>query len=355
MTKKLGSRLCLAIALAVATPAFAQDGELQYILDTFIASEEISGAVLLISAPDGRWLITSGLADKSPKIPVSAETRFYAASVGKMPVAAAILSLVEDGTLSLDQKVRPFIDDIEGIARLENAGEITLAQILNHTSGLGEYLVDEFALASMKTPAKAWSSEEALAFAFDEPAPALPGETFEYTNSNYVLLGHILARVSGSLEAALKLHVFDPADMRYSSVGADTADHLLARGYIDGGRTDVSLQAWNSILGDGPIVTDVSDLEKFTFALLRDQRIIGNDLLEQMTSGSSLEESYGFGIGIDGDEWGDWLGHSGGYDGFEADVRYYPEDQVAFIYLSNGNQLSDESLLQVAADWYFSD
>lgn len=351
----VGVVIALIAAIAFATPVTAQDLELQQMLDSFVASEEIPGAALLISAPDRRWLVTSGVADLETETPVTPKTRFYAASVGKMPVAAAILSLVEEGTLSLDQEVWPLVDDIAGIERLENADIVTLVQLLNHTSGLSEYLVDEFASASAAAPAKVWSPEEALAFAYNDPAPADIGQVFEYTNTNYVLLGHILATISGSLEAALARHVFDPAGMVDSSVGADESDKLLARGYIDDGQTDVSLQAWNSILGDGPIITNVLDVEKFTFALLRDERIVSAGLLAQMTTGSDLEESYGLGIGVDEDDWGEWFGHSGGYDGFEADVRYYPDDEVALIYLSNGNQISEESLLQLAADWYFSD
>lgn len=355
LLRSIGVWTTLVVALSCVTPVAAQDSNVQRLLDSFVISEEIPGAVLLISAPDGRWLVTSGVANLETEAPVSPETRFYAASVGKMPVAAAILSLVEDGALSLDQEVWPLINDIAGIERLENADGVTLAQLLNHTSGLSEYLIDEFASTSAAAPAQAWSPDEALIFAYDDPAPARVGQVFEYTNTNYVLLGHILATISGSLEAALTRHVFNPAGMVESSVGADEGDWLLARGYIDGGQTDVSLQGWNSVLGDGPVITDVLDLEKFTFALFRDERIVSSDFLEQMTTGSYLEESYGLGIGIDEDDWGEWFGHSGGYDGFEADVRYYPDDEVALIYLSNGNQVSEESLLQLAADWYFTD
>lgn len=353
VTATLNVIFAALILLAITPTALAQGDDLQEVLENFIAAEEVSGAVLLVSGPDERWLITAGIADQSSNAPVEPDTRFYAASVGKMPVAAAILALVDNGTLSLNQKIWPLIKDIDGIKRLKNADLVTLAQLLNHTSGLNEYLIDDFADASAENPLKAWSPAEALRFAYDEPAPARPDDTFEYTNTNYVLLGHILAQVKGSLGAALNSLVFDPADMNNSSVGAGATNHLLARGYV--GENDVSVQGWNSVLGDGPMVTDIADLEKFTFALMRDGNILSPEMLEKMTTGSAHDSSYGLGMGIDGDEWGEWFGHSGGYDGFEADMRYYPDDELALIYLSNGNQLSEESLLQDVADWYFSD
>ncbi|VAW16070.1 Beta-lactamase class C-like and penicillin binding proteins (PBPs) superfamily, partial [hydrothermal vent metagenome] len=180
-----------------------------------------------------------------------------------------------------------------------------------------------------------------------------PGKGFEYSNTNYVLLGHILAGIGGSLEAALEEKVFSIAGMMETSVGRPKSSSQLARGYIEDDFLDVSDLAWASVLGDGPIVSTAGDLAKFVLALFRDEKIISAKLLRQMQTGSAADESYGLGIGIDGDEWGEWFGHAGSYDGFEADFRYYPDDEVVFVFLTNGNPLDEDPILDAAAESFF--
>lgn len=343
----------IALGLFSTQISLAQTLSVETILENYLAQQELSGGVLQISSPDEKLIAASGIADRSKNIAVTPQTRFYVASSGKVIVAAAILAFVDEGTLELDAPVWPLIRDIENVGRLENSDAVTLRQLLNHTSGLSDYLADEFFDASMAQPSKVWTPTEAISFAIDSPSTSQPGRAFEYSNTNYVLLGHILAGISGSLQNALEAKVFAPAGMAHSSVGKPNDISKLAHGYVDETNRDISELAWASTLGDGPVITTVGDLEKFTLALLRDQKIISANLLAQMQTGSRADESYGLGIGVDGDEWGDWYGHAGSYEGFEADFRYYPDDQVVFIFVTNGNPLEDEPVLDAAAKFYF--
>ena len=331
----------------------AQTLSVETILQNYLTQQELSGGILQISSPDETLIAASGLADLSGNIAVTPQTRFYIASSGKVIVAAAILAFVQDGTLELDAPVWPLIRNIKNIDRLENSNIVTLRQLLNHTSGLSDYLDDEFFYASIEQPTKIWTPSEAIAFAIDYPSTDQPGRAFEYSNTNYVLLGHILAGISGSLQNALEEKVFSVAGMGHSSVGKPQNASSLARGYVEETNRDVSELAWASTLGDGAVITTVGDLEKFTLALLRDNKIISAKLLAQMLTGSRADESYGLGIGVDGDEWGDWYGHAGSYEGFEADFRYYPDEQTVFIFVTNGNPLEDEPILDAAAAFYF--
>ncbi|CAN0605539.1 unnamed protein product, partial [Ectocarpus sp. 12 AP-2014] len=106
--------------------------------------------------------------------------------------------------------------------------------------------------------------------------------------------------------------------------------------------------------GDGPVITTVGDLEAFARALFASQRIISFASRDDMTTPSALEPYYGLGVGLDEDDFGIFYGHSGGYDGFEADLRYYPDHDLVLTYLTNGNQLSDSDLLDLVADWHFN-
>lgn len=348
------SAVCVSVFSLLPGDAVADEADYKSLLDAFLAENRIAGGTLHVSGPDESVEVSSGVADMKSGQPVTAQTRFYIASIGKMMVATAILAEVEAGELDLDARIWPLVNDIAQIESLANARDVTLRQLLNHTSGFPDYLSEDFAQASARQPDRRWSEADVLAFAYEWPPLGRPGQVFEYSNTNYILLGHILKRSHPSMEAALRETVFAKAGMTSTSVGAAHYEQGLARGYAGSGqRVDVSREAWARATGDGPLVGTVGDVARFMRALLRDGKLIGPDLLGQMLSGSGPEEYYGLGIGIDADEWGDWYGHAGGDDGFEADVRYYPDSDVAFAFSVNGNIHSDTDLLDQAAEVYF--
>ncbi len=122
-------------------------------------------------------------------------------------------------------------------------------------------------------------------------------------------------------------------------------------GWIADGR-DVSAILWNSTLGDGPVVANAPDLERFIRALMESDRVIGGAVRAQMLRAAQPGSGYGLGIGVDGDEWGDWFGHSGGFDGAAADYRYYSEDGSIILVLANGDLDTDWVMDEAAAIWF---
>lgn len=344
----------LAVMSSFPGALVADDSEYRSILEAYVAENRIAGGTLLISAPDKEIEVSTGLADVRSGEPVTAKTRFYLASIGKMMVATAILAGVEKGEFELDAGIWPLVNDIPNIESLKNIRDVTLRQLLNHSSGFPDYLTEDFAEAIARQPDRHWSEAEILAFAYDVPPSGDPGRVFEYSNTNYVLLGHILRRPERDLESALWDGVLANAGMMSTSVGAAPDEPNLARGYAGaGGRSDVSREAWERKTGDGPLVGTVGDVARFMRALLRDGQLIGPELLREMLTGSDPENDYGLGIGLDGDEWGEWYGHAGGDAGFEADVRYYPESDLVIAFSVNGNISSDGDLLDRAAQVYF--
>ncbi len=324
----------------------------QEALDTFLAEEGIDGGVLVIREDDTEMVLTSGIAERATQRPVTALTSFYAASAGKMVVAAAILAYAEDGTLDLDAPVWPLIADLPDIDQLANADVVSLRQLLDHTSGLPDYLDDAFFEASLDDPTRVSTPADVLIHAYGMDADFLPDEGFEYSNTNYVLLGHILEKVAGSLEAALKTKVFTKADMTQTSVGRPPDTSVAAHGYSED--LDTSELAWASVLADGPLTMTAGDLARFLDALFVREAILGPESLRDMTSGSAQEETYGLGMGLEEDEFGPWYGHSGGYDGFESDTRHYPQTGTTFVSMINGNQQSEDALLDAIAAAYFN-
>jgi len=332
--------LPLAALLFAAPPSYA--GPLEDALTDLIAEaraqSSASAVVLLASDGDERFVLVDG--DGTP------ETRFYLASVGKTLVAAAVLNAVERGALDLDA---PLGAQVAGLPMADLAATRSLRDLLNHTSGLPDYLDDAFFEDAAARPSHRWSPAEALGYA--DPAEALPrGSPFEYTNTNYVLLGAVLEGLDGSLAAAMDARVFGPTKMTASSVGAKGGANL-ARGYDETGR-DVSEVLWNSTLGDGPVVGSAPDLERFVRTLMESDRIIGSAMRAQMLREGQSGSGYGLGIGVDGDDWGDWFGHSGGFDGAATDYRYYAEDGTMLIVLANGDLDTDWVMDEAAAIWF---
>jgi D-alanyl-D-alanine carboxypeptidase len=323
------------------------------VLERYLEKQGLAGGVLLISAPHLRQVAVSGVADRRRDTPVQADTRFYIASIGKMAVAVAALQLVEEGKLGLDDKVAPLVGGVPDIAKLANVRSARLKHLLDHTSGIPDYLSDDFYKTFRAEPQRL-TPALALPFAYDESATGRPGQRYEYCNSNYVLLGDIIATADRStIEDVLQRRVLDPAGMRGTTVGADPRDKRLAHGYADikgkGKEQDVSLLSWNSLLGDGPLVTTAEDLERFLFALFRDGKLLPRAAVARMTTPSDKTDEYGFGVELGSDRWGEWFGHTGREDGFEAEIRYYPARRAALVFMTNGNAESDKSILDRAA------
>ncbi|MBF0269161.1 MAG: beta-lactamase family protein [Alphaproteobacteria bacterium] len=343
--------ILLTIASAQAEPV--QERAIQKILDGYVEQEDLPGGVLLVSMPGQRILAVSGMADRRRKTPVEADSRFYVASVGKLATATAALQLIEEGKLDENAPVASLVGKLPNIGKLPNAKKAKLGQLLDHTSGIPDYLTDDFAQFYHANTTRL-TPERVLPFAFEEEATGRPGEAHEYSNSNYVLLGAVVAQADGaSFESALQKRVLDKAGMRDTTVGATGENVKLAHGYADleedGEEVDVSQSAWNSPLGDGPLVTTAGDLERFVFALFRDGKLLKPSTLARMIKPSVHDEEYGLGVQLGESKWGQWVGHDGLEDGFEAEVRYYPERQTAIIFMTNGNAISDESVTDKVA------
>lgn len=338
--------LGLCLLLAAGGPAAAAD--LQGLLDRFVEREELPGAVLLVSGPSGRQIAVAGMADRERRVPMGADSRFYIASVGKMMTAVAVLQLVGEGRADLDRPVTPLLPAAVADLRLANLRSATLRNLLDHSSGIPDYITDVFTARSREDPGKRWTALDALAFARGETAEFPVGQASSYSNSNYALLGLLLETADGApLSDILARRVFAPAGMRDSVVVVDPADRRLAHGYADpagdGRLRDVSGLSWNSVLGDGPATTTAGDMERFAFALFRDNLLLPASLVRRMIMPSIRDPAYGLGVERGEDRWGTWVGHTGLYDGFEAELWYYVERETVIVLLKNGHQTSDES------------
>ena len=333
-------------------------GPVQVFLDRLVEQENLAGAVLLVSGPKGRELAVSGVANRKTQEAITPDTRFYIASSGKLVTAVATLQLVQEKRLELPQRIVEQVKGIKGIAGtsgLRNIQAVTLEQLLTHRSGLAEYFTDEFEREAARWPDKRWSVTESLAFAYGQPAQARPGREFNYTNTNYVLLGHLIEQADQiSYGESVQRRIFDPIGMSATTIGAQKVPTGLAHGYSANGRGqlgDVSESGWNAITGDGAVVTTALDYEAFLHALFRDVSLLPVKAVAQMCRApvDAPESDYGLGCSIMETPWGEAWGHSGSISGFNADTWYIPKQGVTVVFFTNGDFRSDDPELVVRA------
>lgn len=352
MTGRTTRRMVTALycVLTFATShCLAGEAALQTYLARFVDEERLPGAVLAVTSPAGTVVATAGVAQVATKTPVRKDTRFYIASSGKLMTSAVVLQQVQAGKFQITDKVAPLIEPFAGMRGIANIERVTVEQLLKHRSGLAEYYGDAFERAAQKAPLKRWSAAESLSFIVDEDANDEPGASYEYVNSNYVLLGHLIASQDrSSYEQVIRQRLIEPLGLTHTTVGARADEPNLAHGYEqkpNGRLKDVSHGGWSAVTGDGGIVTTAPDYDRFLRALFRDHKIIGKDAVKRMCTRHREEPDadYGLGCMVIRTQGGDAWGHNGSITGFNAEAWYVPKLDVSIALFANGEYEADSA------------
>jgi D-alanyl-D-alanine carboxypeptidase len=173
----------------------------------------IPGTVVLIRSPkQGNWSATFGTAQIGKRVPMRITDAFRIGSNTKTMTSTVILQLVQEGKIKLDDPISKYRPDVP------NGDNITIAQLAEMRSGLYSYTFDPGFNATLdREPQKAWTPDELLAIAFAHPPTAAPGTEFEYSNTNIVLLGLVIEKVTGmSATQAFQKRIFGPLKMTHS-------------------------------------------------------------------------------------------------------------------------------------------
>ncbi|MDX1531471.1 MAG: serine hydrolase domain-containing protein, partial [Rhodothermales bacterium] len=332
----------LVFTLAVlATPAQAQPLDLSTRIDSIAQAALDDGPLAGLSIAvmrDGevRHARGYGLADIETGRPVTAETLFNVASVGKIIAAAAVLRLVDEGTLSLDDDLASLLP---AFPNPEQGRQITLRQLLNHTSGLNDYVPAD--LERWKQSREPLDPSFVLDYVRDRPLDFEPGTDYSYTNTGFYLAGLIVERVSGSswgdyvlreVAAPLGLHsvvLCDEAGARRTTVYDRT----------DAGLVVSVVGAEQGIRGDGGLCMNVLDLARLPHAL-RTSGLLSASSLEEMLRPTVLADGlvvdYGLGVARGVLHGHPLWGHLGGAEGsLAATLIHYPDDDVTIAVVVN--------------------
>lgn len=326
-----------------------------------------SPGVIVEVARNGELLFSGvyGYANLEQRTPVTRETVFKLASITKEFTAAAVLTLVEDGKLKLDDTLSKYVPELPA------AADVRVYDLLVQTSGIPDYAEDAKG-ALTKSVAKKPDEMLALIVKLTPKLQFMPGSKWAYSNSNYILLGLIAERVTGQRLADIyRERLFEPAGLTATALddpedvvpyraggyrrdittpsGFKNADWISptvpgAAGALRGTASD--LLRWNRALFGGRILEPAS-LELMTApGMLADGRTTKFGMPEEWQKG--LNSDYGMGVFIKPTKGGTRIGHSGDIEGFSSWAAYYPSTSVTIVQLIN-SQSADLNTDEVEA------
>jgi CubicO group peptidase (beta-lactamase class C family) len=308
------------------------DARVDALVQTEIKQQHIPGLALGVYS-DRRVIKTRGygVANVEWDIPVQPDTVFQSGSIGKQFVATAVMMLVEEGKVALDDPLTKYFPDAPAAWK-----EVTVRQLLSHTAGFTNY-PEKFDFR------KDWTEDELLKMVEGIPLAYPPGTKWDYSNLGYLTLGILIHRVTGEFYGDfLQSRIFKPLGMTSTRIISeeDIIPHRAA-GYrlVDG---ELRNQEWVSptfnSTADGALYFTVLDLNKWDAALYT-EKLVKKSSLEQMwtpvTCFGGKRYPYGFGWWVQQSNGHRLLEHGGAWQGFSAYISRYVDDRLTVVVLTN--------------------
>ena len=347
-------RLIAALAVAgvlLTGAAPPTERELQRAADRLIATSDIPGVITLVEQDSKRAVVASGDAEIGRR-KARSDDRFWVGSVTKSFVATVVMQLVAEHKLGLEDRVSTLLP-----GRIREGRRIRVRNLLNHTSGIPDYMgLEPWRSAVARNPRVVISPRRLVSSAARLPLEFPPGSQASYSNTNYLVLAELLQRVTGrSLARLLRERIFEPLGLEataYESGGRRLGDNQM-HGYDVSGSppTDVSLHGLGGPWADGAIVSNAHDLAVFFVALLRG-RLVPPRLVEQMAKIAPRSHGEGMGLYKLPSPCGRWFyGHTGGTPGYVTFAAGSRDGRRFFVVVWNG--VSPEAIH--AIDTYLDD
>ena len=360
---KFSLPLALALVPWLSSPALAQAKELpeevvRSIEDrcnerlwTLYEERGFAGLSAALVLPDGSVLsFPVGSADVEAEVDMAPEHRLLSGSIGKTYVTAAAHHLALAGKLSFDDRAAKYFEGAAWLERVPNAKEVTIRQLLRHESGLPRYVFKpDFFPTCVENPDKAWTPEELLAWVFDDDPVHAPGEGWAYSDTNFLVVGMVIEKVSGTtFYDYVREHLLEPNGLR-DTVPSDSREiEGLTQGYC------VSLRSFGvpeRVLEDGVFAynpqfewcgggyaSTPSDLARWGFSLYRGEAMEGDYLatmLDTVPAQLGPGKEYGLGVMVRETPLGRQIGHDGIMTGFLATMAYFDGAQIAGSLMLN--------------------
>jgi D-alanyl-D-alanine carboxypeptidase len=313
---------------------------LQVKLDLWRVNHRAPGVAAAVRLPDGsRWIGTSGRRQVGKESrPVKAGTPFAVGSLTKTFMAALVLQLREEGRLSLTTKLSKWLPDYP------KAAKISVRMLLNHRSGIYNYFDHpRYQARVFGRPRHVWTTPEILKLR--GPRYCAPGACYHYSNTNYVLLGKIVRKVTGQSAAQnIGERFLEPLGLEDTFFqGKEPIGKVPAKGYwtaskgwhgfSDGSRYRPNTSAATVAHAAGAMVSSVRDISDWQDALLGGE-VLGAWAMDQMLA---LHPASGYGLGMRASELDgiNGIGHGGSLRGFVSLMYRLPEEDLDVVVLTN--------------------
>ncbi len=324
-------------------PRAALRDRVQAYLDEWRASASFPGVSVGVVLPDGTAFgVVSGVSDRAAGPSLKVEDLFLAGSTGKTFFAAVAVQLIERGSLDLDAPVSKYLAARPWFARLPNAKDVTVRHLMTHTSGIVRYEMDPKFTADLRAqPNKVWKPEEQIAYQLDAKPPFAAGQGWDYSDTNYIVLGMIVEGITGKpLYDEIRTRFLAP--LKLTHVVPSTSRHIpgLIPGYA-GPRDPLGLPDEMMVKGElvinpqfewagGGFATSPLDLARWGRELYAGRALspAARKIMLDAAVPARLgpETKYGLGVIVRpatpvGLAWG----HSGFFPGYQTELIYLPE------------------------------
>jgi CubicO group peptidase (beta-lactamase class C family) len=331
-------RWLTVLAIAVCSPVLVSAADRPDAVDDYIrtemAKQHIPGLALLVSR--GGQVIRAqgyGLANVELQVPVKPETIFQSGSVGKQFTATAVMMLVEEGKIGLEDPITKYFPDAPDTWK-----QVTIRELLSHTAGFTDY-PKSFDMRKDYTEAQLFKIVEGIPLAYT------PGTSWSYSNLGYLTLGIVIHKVTGEFHGDfLQERIFRPLGMNTARIISEadivpnrSAGYRLVKG-------ELKNQEWVAptlnTTADGSLYFSIEDLAQWDAALYT-EKLLKRSSLEQMWTVAKLKNGqpnsghYGFGWLTGKRNGHPVVEHEGSWQGFETDISRYVEDQLTVAVLTN--------------------
>ncbi len=330
---------------------------LQAVLDATVADGYIPGAVVAVNIPGQQtWIGASGVADRAGQVPMTTDTRMRIASISKIFTAVVVMQLVEEGQLGLDDSLATWLPGL-----VPNADTITVRSLLQHTTGLYDYLEDRsYGSLPYQQPDRMFAPVELVQYAAQFPLAFPPGSdgNWDYSSTNYVILGMLVETVTGnSLADEMRQRIFDPLGLNDTFFTPDEAiEGSFATGYAQS--TNQGNVAMSFAFGTANLVSTVDDIQTFARALFAGNLVSDASRAQMLTfvngKGQYSMPDLAYGLGVmrnvlpvaRAPVQSTVYGHIGGFGGFRSAVWHAPDSGVTLALGVNQGSTNPNILAQ---------
>ena len=340
-------------------------------MEQLVLTHELPGFNFSIIYANGQQEnYSSGFSDVENQIPLTTNHLFFSGSIGKTYAVALLMQLVDEGKVDLKKPLKSYFPAINWLTQLPNIEEITIEMLLQHRSGLPRWIMKKETWDILHNqPDKVWSYKERLSYVFNEKPIHEAGKDWAYSDTNYLLIGMLIEKISGKpYYDLIQDNIIKAKKLSHTFPSLKRDIPRLAIGYS---KLPAMFSIPNKVVNDGKYVfnpqvewtgggmySTTADLAKWA-KIYYEGQLFSEDRLNSITAinpnGEKVtgKNSYGMGSFIYHTKYGDAFGHSGFMPGFNSLFIYFPKDKIAIALQANADYADQEMSLEIALEMIY--